>query len=236
MSVAVSHTSYPSRFSVQELRQQLSMVLSESFPLSPGHIFQKKDPSLLDGVIPFHSHTMEIDSRTNLVLDNSRSASIDEIRLIAAYLTDFLLNNVRDISLTPQDDGHKKFEALGPKIEKLFEFVARLAYFQTGELVFAGYLIVRMVEADLASGLDQADWIVSSSNIGTVLVVALMLSNKINRDIPSRSRWWADTFSIPLGLLNSSEEFFLEQLKYEVSPTDVRVACMIQKVLDALVL
>ncbi|KAK2949799.1 hypothetical protein BLNAU_15281 [Blattamonas nauphoetae] len=177
-------------------------------------------------------NTYEKDDATGLVVDHSRTASPKTVQTITQYLTSFILANVPEITLTPRRDGTIVDEPLEPKIEKMLQFIARTAFFQTGELVFAAYLIQRLVEVDVTSGRPHEKWIVSNSNIGTVLVVSLLLSNKINRDVPIRSSWWAKAFGIPLGVLNSSEEYFLSQLNYEVSPTDVRVASLLEKVLD----
>ncbi|KAK2946284.1 hypothetical protein BLNAU_18805 [Blattamonas nauphoetae] len=230
MTSLLAYNDLSSKFTYEELRMQLNTIVATQTNIDLTTSKRDTSTDIFLRLFELPPNTYEMDEATGLVVDHSQAASQKIVRTITQYLTSFLLANVPQITLTPQPDGSVVDEAFEPKIEKMFEFIARTAYFQTAELVYAAYLIQRLVEVDVASGRPQGEWIVSNSNIGTVLVVSLLLSNKINRDVPIRSSWWARAFGIPLGVLNSSEEYFLSQLNYEVSPTDVRVASLLEKV------
>ncbi|KAK2953029.1 hypothetical protein BLNAU_12018 [Blattamonas nauphoetae] len=232
MTSLLTYNNLSTEFTYEELRMQLNTIVAAQTSVALSTSKQGTSTYIFLRLFELPPNTYEMDEATGLVVDHSRTASPTTVRTVTQYLTSFLLANVPEITLSPQQDGSVVDEPLEPKIEKMLQFIARTAFFQTAELVYAAYLIQRLVEVDVASGRPQAEWIVSNNNIGTVLVVSLLLSNKINRDVPIRSSWWAKAFGIPLSVLNSSEEYFLVQLNYEVSPTDIRVASLLEKVLD----
>ncbi|KAK2950708.1 hypothetical protein BLNAU_14379 [Blattamonas nauphoetae] len=216
-----------------ELRTQLKDILELS-GISEAHPPTGEDVSaLLSRFFKLSPNSLEVDNATDTVFDLNKTANRDALKLVSTHITKFLIDNVPDITLTPQQDGSLVSEPLYPKIEKMLEFVSRTAYFQVGELIYAGALIRRLVEVDMEEGRPVHEWIVSSCNIGTVLVVALMLSNKMNRDVPVRNSWWAKTFNIPLDVLNNSEAYFLAQLNYSLSPTAEFVGDLVSNLLEA---
>ncbi|KAK2944794.1 hypothetical protein BLNAU_20267 [Blattamonas nauphoetae] len=232
MALSLTYNDPSTHLNPGELRLQLNTIIAAQRSTALEITRQFNPATILINMFQLPPHTFDIDSTTGLVFDHSKTTAAESIQTVTRHLSEYLLATVPAITMTPHLDGTVRDEPLAPKIEKMLQFVVRTAFFQTSELIFAAYLVQRLVEADMASGRPPEEWAVSNNNIGTVLVVSLLLSNKINRDIPIRSSWWAMAFGIPQAVLNSSEEHFLVLLNYEVSPTDLRVVSLLQKVLD----
>ncbi|KAK2946626.1 hypothetical protein BLNAU_18462 [Blattamonas nauphoetae] len=169
-----------------EIRMQLSTILTAQTSVSLHATCRHTSTDLFFPLFKLHPNMYEMDDASGLVLDRSRSASPDAVRSVAHYLSTFLLAHIPHLTLTPRSDGTVVDESLEPKIAKMLQFVTRTAFIQSGELVFAADLIQRLGEVDMASGRPHVECIVSNNNLGTVLVVSLLLSNKIFRDVPIR--------------------------------------------------
>ncbi|KAK2946803.1 hypothetical protein BLNAU_18261 [Blattamonas nauphoetae] len=177
--------------------------------------------SVFLSLIPENEHTIKIDPVTKLMLDSSRSVGSTSILTIASNLARFVEAFVEDALIVHQPDGKSLIEPIEPKIRQMFTFIGQHAYFQMAEYLLAAYYVCRLVQVHRSlTKSDPTSPVVSSHNIGTVLVVSLMLAGKVNQDRPLRNSWWAKAFGIPLDLLNDSEEYFLKHLDYQLAPAD----------------
>ncbi|KAK2948071.1 hypothetical protein BLNAU_17018 [Blattamonas nauphoetae] len=155
-----------------------------------------------------------------VVFDRNTSCSEKLISLVSRHLARFLKLHVPDIGTVNGPQDQIRTEQLAQKIAYLFAFISKFAYLQAGELINTTILVQRLVKRDEEDQLPNDRRVVSSSSIGTVLMCACLLSNKACRDIPIRSKWWANAFDMPLGVLNASEGVFLDRLRWGVHGTE----------------
>ncbi|KAK2943979.1 hypothetical protein BLNAU_21125 [Blattamonas nauphoetae] len=108
--------------------------------------------------------------------------------------------------------------ALLPNATALFHFAASVSNLTSGEICFSGDLIHRLVALEIQAQAEQRQCVVSEHNLGTMLVIALILSNKTNADRPLPIAWWAAAFRVPVATLVSSEAHLLSLLRWHVAP------------------
>jgi hypothetical protein len=158
---------------------------------------------------------------------DAHSASVaDDVSLEAATnaICYLLSGTLTHLFTTPPVDAANRFmptfteagNSMRQRILHFFDFTRQYAKISTGEIIYSIYLIDRLVQAESRRDWFQQTSIISESNLGTLLLVAAILSLKQNRDIPYRNSWWAKVFSIPLPVLNQSEIVFLQKLEYRL--------------------
>ncbi|KAA6354756.1 MAG: hypothetical protein EZS28_049717 [Streblomastix strix] len=107
-------------------------------------------------------------------------------------------------------------EKLTHKVYKFLAFVRGYTHISASELTHTIYLIWWMIEHDMKIEADKpGGGIVAVSNMGTILLCAVVISMKMLRDAPYRNTWWAKAFGLGIDVLNDSEQVFLERISYE---------------------
>jgi hypothetical protein len=106
--------------------------------------------------------------------------------------------------------------AMHQKIRHFFQFTRQYTGLTTGETLHSIYLIDKLIQAEADQSHTGRPSIISESNLGTLLLVAVVLATKLSRDIPYRNSWWAKVFGIPLSILNQSEIVFLKKARYSL--------------------
>ncbi|KAK2943960.1 hypothetical protein BLNAU_21106 [Blattamonas nauphoetae] len=133
-------------------------------------------------------------------------------------LTSFASSLV-SLVLSAHPASHNLSVPLLPNATALFHFAASVSKMTSAEICFSGVLIHRLVALEIQAQAEQRQCVVSEHNLGTMLVIALILSNKTNTDRPLPIAWWAAAFRVPIATLVKSEAHVLTLLRWHVAPT-----------------
>jgi len=110
--------------------------------------------------------------------------------------------------------------AMHQKIRHFFQFTRQYTHLTTGETLHSIYLVDQLIQTEAKRANASRPSIISESNLGTLLLVAVVLATKLNRDTPYRNSWWAKVFGIPLSVLNQSEIVFLKKVRYSLGMSE----------------
>lgn len=125
-------------------------------------------------------------------------------------------------SETPTDPALTNFDstltdhgkAIKEKTRHMFHFVCHYAPVTIGEIIHSIYLFYQLVEIEEENKVESQISLVTEDNLGTLLMCAMLISVKMDRDVPFRNSWWAKLFRISLEVVNQSELVFLEKLEF----------------------
>lgn len=105
---------------------------------------------------------------------------------------------------------------MSARIKNLLECARNYAGMSTGEIIYSLILLNRLVEAELKLIKEGNPDSIVEDNLGTLLLCALLISNKLNRDRPFGNNWWSKYFSVPVDMINQSERVFLQKVGYHL--------------------
>ncbi|KAH7822090.1 uncharacterized protein MONOS_17698 [Monocercomonoides exilis] len=174
-------------------------------PFSPKHHLSEKEVSI---AIAQQRPSMEF------LIIASNSICI----LIQPVLNDLFSGEV------PSDPTLKNFDkyltlhgkSIRDKTRHLFHFVCHYAPISIGEIIHSIYLFYQLIEIEEENICHSPVTLVTEDNLGTLLMCGMLLSVKMDRDVPFRNSWWAKLFRIPLSVVNQSELVFLERLSFRM--------------------
>ncbi|KAH7826671.1 uncharacterized protein MONOS_14863 [Monocercomonoides exilis] len=113
-----------------------------------------------------------------------------------------------------QEASYLRFAQLYRKINHFFQAVRTAAYLNVAELVHVVYLIDLLIQSERMSRREKWTGVITEANLGTLLLIAVMTSVKMNRDTPYRNGWWSAAIGIPISIINQSEIVFLQRIHY----------------------
>jgi hypothetical protein len=106
------------------------------------------------------------------------------------------------------------------RIRHFYNFVRKAASITTAETLHTIFLLDRLIQIEAKSAALGGGTVIADTNIGTLLLVAVLLSTKMHRDIPFRNSWFSKVFGVPLAVLNQSEIVFMKKLGYRLEMTE----------------
>lgn len=106
------------------------------------------------------------------------------------------------------------------RIRHFYNFTRKAASITTAEILHTIFLLDRLVQVEAKSASLGNGTVIADTNIGTLLLVAVLLSTKMHRDIPFRNSWFSKVFGVPLAVLNQSEIVFMKKLDYRLEMTE----------------
>ncbi|KAA6361269.1 MAG: hypothetical protein EZS28_043204, partial [Streblomastix strix] len=116
-----------------------------------------------------------------------------------------------------------KFERMKEVLRNFFELVRLATNLSLAELIYSIWLVSRFSEKEAENKLkcmnqpfvkEKYESVVKESNIGTVLLVSVEISQKILRDHAKKNTYWAHLFDLSVENFNKSEAAYLNWLNY----------------------
>lgn len=123
---------------------------------------------------------------------------------------------VSETDLIPQVGFTVEGVTMSKRILRFFMLARDRARLEVGEVVYSLIILTRLVQVEQERVQQGRRRLVVESNMGTLLLCAVMLANKWNRDVPCSCGWWAAVFGVPVSCVNRSELAFLETLHYSL--------------------
>ncbi|KAH7824238.1 uncharacterized protein MONOS_161 [Monocercomonoides exilis] len=223
VSVQIVKPSYPSDSYCSSIREDISV---DSQDLIVGSISTSPQPSITPTKpsTPFSPSHSFFDMQIPFSLAEQRPSL--KFVIAASNAICILLQPVFHdlfISVIPTDPTLEDFDELftehgkviHDKTKHMFHFVGHYAPITIGEIIHSIFLFYQLIliEEDNKSNLSST--IVTEDNLGTLLMCGMMISVKMDRDVPFRNSWWAKLFRIGLEVVNQSELVFLEKIHFQ---------------------
>ncbi|KAA6393110.1 MAG: hypothetical protein EZS28_011359 [Streblomastix strix] len=128
---------------------------------------------------------------------------------------------VLKVICTDQEELQSKFERMKQVLRNFFEFVRLATNLSLAELIYSIWLVSRFSEKEAENKLkrmnqEQYVSVIQESNIGTVLLVSIEISQKLLRDHAKKNTYWAHLFDLSVENFNRSEAAYLKWLDYSV--------------------
>jgi len=108
------------------------------------------------------------------------------------------------------------FYRLFYKVKHFFQIISAVSMLVASEMIHVVYLVDQLITREVAAIAEGWTPIVSDGNLGTLLLCAVLVSLKMNRDHPFSNGWWAVTVDVPLPTINQSELVFLQRVGYSL--------------------
>ncbi|KAH7817283.1 uncharacterized protein MONOS_18154 [Monocercomonoides exilis] len=121
--------------------------------------------------------------------------------------------------LTPADiAAHSKSVAckLCKKVKHFFQVIRSTCSLITAEMIHVLFLLDELIGCEKIAKADGWTAIVSENNLGTLLLVAVILSLKFNRDSAHSNKWWSQTLGIEANVITLSESVFLQRIEHKM--------------------
>ncbi|KAA6388691.1 MAG: hypothetical protein EZS28_015782 [Streblomastix strix] len=103
------------------------------------------------------------------------------------------------------------------QIAEFFRFARDKALVKTAEIVHSVWLLGRVVNAEIAHRGEERSGVVSEASVGTLLLVAMSLAVKMNRDAGIGNGWWAKAVGMSGVVMANSERIFLKRVEYRLT-------------------
>ncbi|KAH7832129.1 uncharacterized protein MONOS_18533 [Monocercomonoides exilis] len=113
----------------------------------------------------------------------------------------------------------KPGELMVNQIKHFISYVGKYAKLTNAELSHFYILTTRMLAEESELIRQGGKSIVSEANLGTLLLCAITITTKMERDIPFTNSWWAKQLGVPLSILNQSEVIFLKKINFNCNVT-----------------
>ncbi|KAH7831888.1 uncharacterized protein MONOS_18530 [Monocercomonoides exilis] len=127
---------------------------------------------------------------------------------------------------------------LHSRLQSFYEFLRNITRFNLIEFFHSIYLIMLIIKEDSISSDESSKsstlpqfHVVKTTNIGTILLISVMLSLKMYRDYPPRNSYFAKELLLPLEIINQSESSFLKKIQYKLHPLPNGLLGMIQDII-----
>jgi hypothetical protein len=88
------------------------------------------------------------------------------------------------------------------------------------EMIHVLFLIELYLNKDGEAILSETESTISEATLGSLLLCSLMISLKMDRDVPFTNCWFGKMFEVPLDMLNDSEISFLQKIELKCNLDD----------------
>ncbi|KAA6387948.1 MAG: hypothetical protein EZS28_016523 [Streblomastix strix] len=160
---------------------------------------------------------------TVVPLENVCEMAVNDRQLILA--SSAIAQIVLKVICADQEELQSKFERMKEVLRNFFEFVRLSTNLSLAELIYSIWLVSRFSEKEAENKFkcmnqplvkEQCETVINESNIGTVLLVSLEISQKVLRDRAKKNTYWAHLFDLSVENFNRSEAAYLKWLDYSV--------------------
>lgn len=94
------------------------------------------------------------------------------------------------------------------------------------------YLVDLLMESDKVHARLNQECVIDERNLGTLLLCAVILSLKFNRDSICTNGWWSKAVGVPISIINYSEIVFLQRIHYSIQMSPEIYANIIKELMS----
>ncbi|KAH7825859.1 uncharacterized protein MONOS_10368 [Monocercomonoides exilis] len=147
---------------------------------------------------------------------------VDEeaILQISRWITEQMLIYVPELfSETSITRNSRAFTSMIYKVKNFIFSIRNVVGLLYSETIHLAALVQDLLRTEQISRKDGWTGVVSNESLGTLLLCAMIVTFKVDRDHVVKNSWWAKAMGIPTEVVTQSERIFLNRIDYRVHLT-----------------